>query len=247
MRRVGSTLTWTPALCAAFLLGPEARAQSVPLTDSVLVFDHSEVQSSFPLFTYEEPGENASILVLGTLSGARPPLQGIDVGDLGREFTYIITATIFPWFGVWDGGPPGGSLEWGGVFYTVSIGYFRLYADDTPDHDFSSPSTFEDGNLLLEGNLPEYSFWSGAGYPCPQCYPIHGGSVEFTGGSLFSQVSRDGIGFQGVIGQTAHGEAPIDSLLQPGYSFPTHGKMGLYLPVGTRETTWGGIKRLFAK
>ena len=131
------------------------------------------------------------------------------------------------------------------MFYEFSDGYFRLYSDNTPDHDFSTQSTFQDGDLLLEARVPRYSFWSGAGYPCPECYPGHFGDVEFTGGLLFDRVSRDGVGYSGSIGQTSFREAPLDSLLRPGTNYSTHGRLGLNIPVPVHETTWGKIKRLF--
>ena len=222
-------------------------AQTAQWVDSVLTFGHSEVQASFSLFEDVFLDEPVSILVVGTLELAGPPLEDVVTTEPGTEITYAITGLAYLGSWVWDGGPPGGSLEWGGTFHEFSDGYFRLYADDAPDHDFSDPSTFQDGDLLLEARVPSYKFWSGAGYPCPQCYPEHFGDVEFTGGLLFHRVSRDGVGYRGNMVQTSFGEAPLDSLLLPGTSYPTHGRLGLSIPVPVRETTWGKIKQLFAR
>jgi hypothetical protein len=226
-------------LLSALLGAPKALAQVTTSLDSVLIFGATEVQSSVLLF-YEYQGslDSVSIVILGTVSDAGPPLDGIVTDDPGREITYILDGMSDPGEWLWDSQDG----EYGGYGYEFQDGSFRLYSDNTPDRDFSNPATFQDGQLLLEGTLSEYVVYAGSDYPCPQCFPGHFGWVDFTGGDLFALVSQDGVGYRGWIEQTSLGEAPLDSLITPGRSFPTHGSMTLYVPVATVETTWGRIK-----
>jgi len=229
-------------LLSAPLGAPKAQAQVTTALDSVLIFGASEVQSSVVMFyEYQGPLDSVSIVILGTVSDAGPPIEGIATGDPGVEITYVLDGMSNPNVGFWDST----DLSYGGMIYIFQSGSFRLYSDNSPDRDFSDPATFQDGQLLLEGTLSDYEIGS-SGYPCLECVPAHWGWVDFTDGDLFSLVSRNGAGYRGWIEQTSLGDAPLDSLISPGRSFPTHGWLTLYVPVATLETTWGRIKRLYA-
>ena len=228
-------------LLGAPLGAPKAQSQVTTPMDSVLTFGASEVQSSVLFYAYQGPLDSVSIVILGTVSDAGPPIEEIATDDPGVEITYVLDGMSDPELWLWDSQDG----QYGGMGYEFQSGYFRLYSDKSPDRDFSEPATFQDGQLLLEGILSEYLVYDGSPYPCPQCFPGHGGWVDFTGGDLFALVSRDGAGYRGRIEQTSRGDAPLDSLLTPGRSFPSHGGMTLYVPVATRETTWGKIKRLY--
>jgi hypothetical protein len=204
--------------------------------DSALTFHPTYIRTPFDLHVHiPAPGESVSIEIVGLISEEKTPIQGLPLAQPGVEVTFSITDMEFVTAILWDSE----DLEYGGLSYEFAAGWFRVYSDDSPDADPSNPTTFRDGEVLLEGIVRSY--YTGL-QDCYYCPGENDGFVEFTGGSLFSEVSEEGVGYQAVF--THYPTAAPDSL-SSGYQYQGDGHLTLYIPVSTNPATWGQLKARF--
>ena len=221
--------------CAAFYLAVvgKAQAQSYSFSDSVLTFGPTWLQYPYTLFSEWPPhGNTDEARVLGVLTAAKSPFDDIVEGT--SELTYVISGLVYDYSSAWDG------LYMGGYDFNFKDGIFRLYSDPTPDADLSNPSTYEDGELLLEGNVAYYDFQNCQGGNCSNAGLQHG-NVVFTGGSLFSRINPDDAWLIWQIWSNGTPYLSEDSLSQ----FPTQGALLHLIPLKVQATTWGRIKSRF--
>lgn len=211
--------------------------QTTTELDSVLVLGRTLVRSPARLLEECFGVDSVNASVVGLLDAARPPLPGLQTTGIASEFTFTITELEFVQCVLWDG------TDFGGISYTFDNGRFRLYQDASPDADLLHPETYEDGDLLLEGDA---TLLTGM-YSCPYFCPYENASwITFTGGSWFPHVSRDGVGYTAVLVHQFQNTSDLDSaLVSMGYQFPGAGWMNVYVPVNSAPATWGRIKNLY--
>jgi hypothetical protein len=213
-----------------------ARADDLAPTsiDSALTFHPTYIRAPFDLqLRTPAPGESVGIEIVGLVSEAMAPIQGLPLAQAGVEVTFTITDLDYVTAVLWDSE----DLEYGGLSYEFSDGWFRVYADDSPDANPSEPSSFRDGDVLLEGLVRSY--YTGL-QDCYYCPGKNDGFIEFTGGSLFSEVSENGVGYQALF--IHYPETAPEILLSSGYQYVGDGNLTLYIPVAAVSTTWGQLK-----
>jgi hypothetical protein len=233
-----SAFRWAGVVLAFCLAAPRVtQAQATAPVDSALTFHPTYVRASLDLFQ-ETPSDTDSVtvLVVGMVTGGRFPIEGLPTGQPGVEVTFVISDLSY--------------VTWGFRYpkvcqspdfsYQFEDGWFRVYADDSPDADLADPASFQDGELLLEGTMRSYDTGLVSSYGCT----VHNdGWVTFTGGSLFSSVSKDGVGYEALfIHRQDQTTDPVRSL---GYQWYGDGRLTLSIPVAVRPTTWGRLKALY--
>jgi hypothetical protein len=230
-------LVWL-VFCFPAATPASARGQTESPVDSALVFHPTYVRSSIDYFV-DTPvdADSVGVVVLGTVTGSRLPIEGLPVDRPGTEITVAVTGLQFQNAILWD------CQDFGGISYEMNGGWFRVFADDTPDADPADPSTYEDGELLLEGTVTSYATGLLSCLDCPSCVVHNEGLVEFTGGSLFPSVSRDGVGYRAWF---THDQSPAgDPLSSQGVFTTGDGRLMIYVPTPVRPATWGRVKALF--
>jgi hypothetical protein len=191
------------------------------------------------------PAIGSSLFVVGLVDHFNAPFQDLLPPAGTYEATYSIEGLMCTDNILWDDFVHGV----GGMAAGYSDGTLRIYVDSTPDADPADPSTFEDGELVLEAQLiprdymGEFLLMDGG---C--CYPsveTLSGCFEFSGGAWFSRVkSADGDGCRAVIAGCFRGSIP-DELREMGYVGQSSSRLDLYAVVTVKSATWGGIKSLF--
>ena len=164
----------------------------------------------------------------------------LDLDPIATEYTFIFEGLISD-----------GTEDWGGgmLYTTYSDGQFAIYEDPSNNADFGenppnavSPSTFTDGELILEGILTGFFTW---GMPGPGGYAAtYEADFEFTGpmgGEFYNRV-------QGCYGKTGGATSDDPGIGIPaGYSYVVDGHLTVEdcRPIGAEENNWGGVKQLF--
>ena len=143
-----------------------------------------------------------------------------------------------------------GTMDYGGVVYETyySGGTFEIYEDPTNDYDFgtsppnaTSPSTFINGTLVLEGTLANFYVMMSLG---PGGYSgTFTADFDFTGpvgGELYGRV-------EGCYGALLGNWTDDPGIVLPGYDIHTDGKFDIddCRPTATDQSSWGSIKGLF--
>jgi hypothetical protein len=208
-------------------------AQQQTFVDSVLVFGPTYLFASFDISNEVHiAGDSVTLSGYGVVSEARPPI----VPPTNGEITFTLSDLEFSRSFLWD------KDDYGGLAQQFKNGTFRLFQDDSPDASLSELNTYSDGTLLLEGSIIHLDTGLRDCYFCPG---RNSAEIEFTGGSLFSQVSRNGVGYTASFNHLVAG-VPVDStVIAYGYQVPGTGSLGLFIPVSAERTTWGKIKRLY--
>lgn len=158
--------------------------------------------------------------------GALPPVY---------ELTYAFTGFECTGFGMWDDFQHG----YGGMFADFENGIFSIYLDTTPDATFANPSTFQDGELVLQAISYVLSLWVGD----PSASQHMG--MHFMGGSWFDRVSRNGVGYMAVNRGFFSGDIPLPMEILGYIGESTGSYVDVFVPIATQETTWGKIKSLY--
>lgn len=227
------------AILLAFVAGTlagnkAAEAQVNAGLDSVLTFGQTWVECNYLFFSHVIPPEGiGNARVFGVVDGAQAPFQDILTGVPGTEITYVVSGLTVYSYDAWDG------YDAAGEDLAFKNGTFRLYSDTTPDADVSNSTTYEDGDLLLEGTIDRYGFRSCFGN-C-EARASHGGWVTFTGGALVTRVDPRDAWFIHEIWDEHQPFVSADSTLQ----FPSSGTLRQIPPVHAKPVSWGRIKSLF--
>jgi hypothetical protein len=202
--------------------------------DSALTFRPTYFRASVDVLSGELPDtDSVTVLVVGTVSGGRYPIQGLPTDQPGMEVTFAVTDLDYVTWALWDSWDG----EYGGLSYEFESGWFRVYADDSPDANLADPASFQDGEVLLEGTM---SYYITGLKDCYFCGGYNAGIVEFSGGSLFPTVSKDGAGYRGYLTHIL--EDPGEPASSLGYLRSGDGSLMLLIPVPVHPTTWGQIK-----
>ena len=179
----------------------------------------------------------SQLTVVGKIDQFYDPFQDLD--PLVTEYTFIFQDLVSL-----------GSVDLGGIVEThYSGGTFQIYEDPSNNADFginppnaTSPATFTDGTLILEGFLSDFFVFAFQG---PGGYSgTYTANFEFTGpvgGELYTRVD-------GCYGTTGGGWSDDPSTGIPeGYDFIVDGHLTVddCRPTGTETSNWGVIKNLF--
>lgn len=180
----------------------------------------------------------SELTILGSIDTFFAPFGDLDPNTV--EYTFVF-----------DGLVSLGTVVTGGVIFETDYagGAFRIYADSVGNYDFgvnppngTAPSTFEDGELILEGFLQNFHVvLSDFGLP-PGATGSFTADWEFTGGSLYDRV----VGCYGPMLGNWTDDTDVVTL-PAGYTSHTDGKFDLEdcRPTGTEDSSWGSVKRLF--
>jgi hypothetical protein len=197
-----------------------------------------------PIYTWE-PGATATnspaggiLSGVGVVSKFDVPFQDLDASDPTKEYTIYLTGLVSQ--GTTFIGPVGQR------FFTTNYtgGTIYIYEDLSPDLDYgvnppnaTSPSTFTDGTLLLQGNFTSFVVQTND-FTTFQVGNMEG-NINWTGGSLYDRTITGG---QPCPGLFTGGITWRSSVLIPGYIFRHDGKIDLNCPVPAQSSTWGKIK-----
>ncbi len=181
------------------------------------------------------------LTIVGRVAEVKQPFDDLLPADT-YELTFVFEGTTCTQWGMWDDIPCAG-----GIFGTFQGGTVAIYLDASPDADFANPQTFHDGDLVLLGSLSIVSVLDSDPYiACPprSDEPDVGAFFTFIGGTWFSRVSNDGVGFDAI------SEGELDDnvsaeLRALGYTFRVDGTVDIYGPVATEPVTWGRVKALY--
>jgi len=164
----------------------------------------------------------------------------LDLDPVATEYTFIFKDLIS------DGSYSGGGV----VITTYSGGTFEIYEDPTNNFDFgidppneTSPSTFVDGTLILEGTLSGFYVQTSVG-PGGYHFGTYLADFEFTG-PVGTEIHHRVEGCYGTTGGGWTDDAA--SGIPTGYNFDVDGHLSVEdcRPTGTDESSWGTIKSLF--
>ena len=188
------------------------------------------------------PEYGSPLMVAGLVTSVGAPFN--DLLPTGPyEVTFIIAGPTFSDYGVWDDFSCGRS----GTDYSYGGGTVSFYLDTTPDADFTNPSTFQDGQLVLSASMNSIHITNDDpdGFCLLENHPDAYMSFAFTGGSWFHRVSGGVVCF-------GNGEIPgsypdmIPPALRPiGYVLRIDGSINVTGPVATEPSTWGRVKSLY--
>ncbi len=177
------------------------------------------------------------LTIVGHVVAFDEPFDDLDANDPAVEYTYVYS-------GLTSGGTAVSGSGLTAVYDTdYAGGILRVYADPAMNSDFANPSTFADGEMILELSLSNFHTTTLA----INCSGNQSGSFHFTGGTLFSRVSAGGVGFDGVFtGLFSVCTNLIPSAQQAqGYFGLSDTKLDIDPPVPTERKSWGRIKSLY--
>lgn len=219
---------WLALICAA---APAA----ADIYQSALIFGtgYAAGPASWDPWIHD-PAIGDQLWIVGPVIQVGAPLTGHTLPPV-YELTYAYTAFECTGYGMWDDFEHG----IGGPFTVWESGTFRVYLDDTPDANFAVPSTFQDGEIVLEGSPGDLFLWSGDPSESQSM------SVHFTGGTWFEDVSSDGAGWLANTHGLFGGEVPPAMALLGYIGESTISYMDVISPVAVEATTWGKIKSLY--
>ncbi len=218
-----AAITLLPALAAAGIVNP------------ILDFGPSYAKETGRSAGDHGSANGASLTIVGHVVIFNEPFDDLDPNDPGKEYTYIMEAT--------SGGSsssPAGPY----TFYstTYSNATFRVYCDAAQNADFADESTFTDGDMILSGDMTNLVITSndvGTG-----CAGDQNADIAFTGGSLFSRMSDNGVGFPGIntgLFSICASQVPAAQQAQ-GYFGLSNTKFDVDPAVPTTQDSWGAIK-----
>jgi hypothetical protein len=225
-------------LLTAFLVAVIAGPASAAVTNPVIDFSAESFAKEGTRTADEQFSQSGDeLVILGTVAQFQDPFDDLDPNAAGVEYTYVFDGLI----------SMGTGQSGGGGFFSYTTNYsggeFRIYEDFSPDADFSAPATFEDGTLILKGDLSgfqivTYSFL---------CAGDQNADLQFTGGSLFNRVSSGGVGTTGVDFGVFNlcGSTVPDDLESLGYFARSDTKIDIVPPTPVKPTTWSQIKQLY--
>ena len=190
----------------------------------------------------------------GSLPNPGDPITIRGMATAGAPFTDLLPVGPYELTLVIDGGTCFEAGVWddfvclaGGAFGAYQNLTLSLYLDTTPDANFASAGTFEDGELVLRAEMSGiYVTNDDPGFPpCEDRPDVFAGFV-FTGGSWFSRVSSNGTGltgnFEGEINYPDDTPIPLQIL---GYVLHVDGSISVQSPVAVEPATWGRVKSLY--
>jgi hypothetical protein len=232
------------SVLTALLAAGALNSQALALTNPVV--DWSPVES----FAFEPnfilPHQSVALnelKIVGKISLFNDPLDGNDASDPGLEYTFVFDqlisgGSVFANLGNFD--------EWRTSY---SGGRWRIYKDTTPDRSYgtsppnlTSPSTFEDGELILTGTFSNFRTVSYAWTPDTNPGGTCNASIKVTGGTQMGLLNLcpDANGNHGQLLGTWQRNI---SAMPVGYIRAHDGKFDLFdCPVPVGNSTWGRIK-----
>ena len=193
----------------------------------------------FP-FTSAHPDYGDPLTMVGRVAEVRDPFTNLL--PPGAELTYVFEGSTCAEWGNWDSPPCDG-----GIYGMFSSGTVSFYLDTTPDADFTNPSTFRNGEIVLVAETPVVVVLDADPQGvCPMLpdEPDMTAYLTFVGGTWFSLVSNQGVGFNGKSEGELDGNVPAE-LRALGYTFRVDGSVDIYGPVAVTSATWGSIKALY--
>ena len=169
-----------------------------------------------------------SLTVVGHVVNFNAPLQFIP--EVGSEYTYVFRDLRCLYSGTWFRYP-----DSGGSYAEFHGGVLEVFEDDSPDATPGYRETYADGVLLIRAQLDYFGFITAT-------EPSHRAELRFTGGALFSQVSKAGIGYKA---QSLGTFTPFDYWYQsthPGWLGHLVTTIDVDVPVAVQRVSWGRIK-----
>ena len=189
------------------------------------------------------------VYTVGFVDTFHGPLAHLDTSDPDVEYTWITADQVSAegFISHYENDCTMWSIDSQG-------GRLRILRDITPDADLSDPSTFADGEIVLEGRLAE----SSEAYPhnpfslfawgCPSGGRGRGVwfTLELDGGVYFSELSPEGSELYAEVGGTYQiGEELSQTVLDLDYFAVLQVTIRVDDSVPVKPTTWGRIKALY--
>jgi hypothetical protein len=213
---------------------------------AAIEFQVGSVGSSSAWIPWQEfPGIGSSLYVVGLVQNFNAPFQDLLPPAGTYEATYSIEGLTCTENIMWDDF----EHQLGGKGAAYSNGTLRIYIDYTPDANLADPSTFRDGEMVLEAQLAPPNVMgafvlSEGGCYYPELQTLSG-YFHFSGGTWFNRVkdsNREGCAasiagcFWGNISE---------ALREMGYVGQSSSRLDIYSVVAVKATSWGQIKELF--
>jgi len=212
--------------------------------DSSMVFDRGWVggtEGGIPFQWF--PSIGSPLWIIGTVNIFKAPFTDLLPPSGTYEATYVIEGMSYSWGCYWDA--PDGN---GGVSAYYTGGTLKIYVDPTPDANPADPSSYRDGELVLEASLKDREFSiteSMISYLCPYGGPTQEGYFVFTGGSWIPHVS-DGSGRGFGAGNVGCFSTYLPAgYTEMGYVASSRSWIDVYPTVAVHPATWGQIKEMY--
>jgi hypothetical protein len=190
------------------------------------------------------PPLGSPLLVVGMVTGVTAPFDDL-LPSGPYEITWIASGATCNGYGNWDDF----NCNRGGTIIDFGGGTISFFLDTTPDADFTNPSTFQDGELILVANTPamHVSNDDPDGYCVTDDRPDVYLSFSFVGGSWFNRLAPGTVSY-------GRGEIPgsyPDMIPEPlralGYVLRIDGSIDVVGPVAAEPVTWGHVKALYRR
>lgn len=183
------------------------------------------------------PALDDSLWIFGTVAGVNAPF--VDLLPAGNyEITYVFDSYTCTF------AAHGGDLIC--IVAEIAIfgfGSLHIYLDTSPDADLANAASFRDGELVLEAAahplqlFMEESCVTGIRY-------VQRAAMQFSGGTWFSRVSQNGVGFTAGDLGAFRGDVPA-GIAALGYVGQSTSHIDILTPNMVTPTTWGRIKALY--
>lgn len=219
---------------ALFAAGVLSGTAGATIVNPVIDWSGPESQAYEPGFVMPFTSTSgAQLTVVGKIQLFQAPLAGLNAADPTKEYTFVfdqLTST--------------GTVDNGATWKVVyNGGRFRIYEDANPNRNYgtnppnaTSPSTFLDGVLVLEGTFSNFITNSNKFNPGGN----YNADLVCTGGREFPLVSCAGQGFTGYMQGVWNRTGALT-----GYIRSCDGKIDLFdCPVPVQGSTWGRVKTL---
>lgn len=178
------------------------------------------------------------------------------VGNIGAPFTDLVPAGPHELTFVYENASCVESGQFdgpcsGGDYSNYQGGTLSIYLDTSPDANFTTTSTFRDGELVLviTQQWPMVVAVDDPQESCPmteQDTPDLFSTFVCSGGSWLYRVIANGNGFlSNFNGEVDHGEDVPPQFEAAGYVARIHGGIDVISPVATQPVTWGRVKSLY--
>ena len=187
------------------------------------------------------PSIGAPLFIAGTVTAVAGPFADL-VPGVPYELTFVVSGATCSGIEMWDDF----SCQRGGTAFSFAGGELSVYLDTTPDADFMTPATFEDGELVLLAQTQYLHVIDDDpdGICLTVDYPDVTISLSFSGGSWYHRVGNGSSSF--VEGETSYYPWTVpDELRAVGYVLGINGAISVFGPVATEPTTWGRVKSLY--
>ncbi|HKW14702.1 MAG TPA: hypothetical protein VJS69_09485 [Candidatus Krumholzibacteria bacterium] len=195
--------------------------------------------TGFPFFF---PAFGSPLFIAGTVTNVAAPFN--DLLPAGSyELTWVASGATCNGYGNWDDF----DCNRDGVDVGFAGGTISFFLDTTPDADFTNPSTFQDGELVLQAQTQAIHITNDDpdGYCVTDNRPDVFMSFSFIGGSWLHRVAPGSLSY-------GRGEIPgsyPDMIPAPlralGYVLRIDGTINVTGPVATEPVTWGHVKSLY--